>query len=271
MISPVVFWTVAILTVIPALALLFARKAVHIAMSVVAVMVGLAIAYVALDAPFLGVVQIVVYTGAVMMLFLFVLMLVGVDRRESLKDTIAGQKWIGLALALGVAVLLIRVVQRTFFVTQAPANSDPEFIAGALFGKYVLVMEALAFVLIAAAVGALVLTFVPRLAPRVTQKELHAARLRAGADPVNKPMPGLFARHNALDAPALDPYGQPIEDSVSRVLEARRQTKDGEEFRHQVEGVRRDLGLSTPDIAVADADAGSEDPARREIHKEGGK
>ena len=65
-------------------------------MAVVLVMVGLAISYVALGAPFLGVVQIVVYTGAVMMLFLFVLMLVGVDQRESLKETITGQRWIAL-------------------------------------------------------------------------------------------------------------------------------------------------------------------------------
>src|SRR5690606_15888514 len=78
-VNEVLFWVVAGLTVVPALSLLFARRAAHIAMSIVLVMVGLAAAYVGLDAPFLGVVQIVVYTGAVMMMFLFVLMLVGVD------------------------------------------------------------------------------------------------------------------------------------------------------------------------------------------------
>jgi len=247
MIAPFIFWTVAILTVIPAFALLFARKTVHIAMSVVLVMVGLAVAYVSLDAPFLGVVQIVVYTGAVMMLFLFVLMLVGVDTRESLKESIPGQRWTGVALALGVGILLFRAIGRALFISGEAPASDPEYIAAQLFGKYVVVMEALAFVLIAAAVGALVMTFIPRLKPRVAQKELHAARLRAGADPVNKPMPGVYARHNALDAPALDPYGQPIEESVSRVLEVRHQTHEGEDFRHQVEDIREDLGLPLTD------------------------
>jgi NADH-quinone oxidoreductase subunit J len=92
-------------------------------------------------------------------------------------------------------------------------------------------------------VGAIVLTYVPRLRARMTQKELQAARVAAGADPVNKPMPGVYARHNALDVPALDPQGQPIEDSVSRVLEVRHQTQGGEEFRTAIEQTRRELGI----------------------------
>ena len=242
MISPVLFWVVATLTVIPSLALLFAKKPVHVAMSVVTVMVGLAVAYVGLDAPFLGVVQIVVYTGAVMMLFLFVLMLVGVDSRESLKETIAGQKWIGFALAIGLAVLLLTVVSKVAFpVSEDPAVGEPEAIAMLLFSDYVLVMEALGFLLITAAIGALVLTHVPRLFPRRTQKELQAARVAAGANPVNKAFPGVYARHNALDAPALDPEGKPIEESVSRVLEVRSQTIDGKEFKDDNAARRREL------------------------------
>jgi NADH-quinone oxidoreductase subunit J len=81
----VLFWTVGPIMVLASMTLLFARRAVHVAAGVVVVMVGLAVFYIQLEAPFLGLVQIVVYTGAVMMLFLFVLMLVGVDQRESLK------------------------------------------------------------------------------------------------------------------------------------------------------------------------------------------
>lgn len=243
MIEPWLFWGICAITVLPALALLFGRKPVHIASAVVLVMVGLAVAYVALEAPFLGVVQIVVYTGAVMMLFLFVLMLVGVDQRENLKETIKGQRWVGLALAVGVTILLFSVLRRTTIALQKPAASDPQDIAVSLFSRYVVVMEALAFVLITAAVGAIVLTYVPRLRARMTQKELQAARIAAGADPVNKPMPGVYARHNALDVPALDPYGEPIEDSVSRVLEIRHQTQDGDEFRTAIEQTRRELGI----------------------------
>lgn len=236
MVSPVLFWVVAALTVVPALGLLFARKAVHVAVAVVTVMVGLAAAYVGLGAPFLGVVQIVVYTGAVMMMFLFVVMLVGVDRDESLKETITGQRWIALFLAGGLAILLIAVVGR---VTVEPAESspvgDPEPVALVLFSEYVLVMEVLGALLITAAVGALVLTHMPRLTARKLQPEVHAERLLSGEDPVNKPMPGMYARHNALNVPALDPEGKPIAASISRVLKAREQMSDGSEFRTRLE------------------------------------
>ncbi len=103
----VLFWVLAPIMVLAALGLLFARKAVHAAMAVVAVMISLAFLYVAQEAPFLGVVQVVVYTGAVMMLFLFVLMLVGVDTGDSLVETIKGQRWIGLLGGAAVAFLLI--------------------------------------------------------------------------------------------------------------------------------------------------------------------
>lgn len=248
MISPILFWFVAAITVLPALALLFARKAVHVAMAVVLVMVGLAVAYVALDAPFLGVVQIVVYTGAVMMLFLFVLMLVGVDQRESLKETIAGQRWIAAALSIGVAALLISAVYPVRFGRPGAGHTGgPAEVAPVLFRDYVLVVETLGFLLITAAVGALVLTHVPRLFPKRTQRELQAEKIAAGANPVNKTFPGVYARHNALDAPALDPQGEPIEESVSRVLKVRSQTNDGIEFRDENRSRRRELGAKEGD------------------------
>jgi NADH-quinone oxidoreductase subunit J len=144
-VEPWLFWLIAAMTVLPALSLLFARKPVHIAAGIVLAMVGLAIAYVALEAPFLGVVQVVVYTGAVMMLFLFVLMLVGVDQRENLKENIKNQRWIGFSLAIGIAAMLISVLSRTsLLLNDKPADSDPQDIAALLFGRYVIVVEALA-------------------------------------------------------------------------------------------------------------------------------
>ena len=208
MVNEVLFWVIAVFTVGPATSLLFARKPVHVAMCVVMVMVSLAVAYVALEAPFLGVVQIVVYTGAVMMLFVFVMMLVGVDQRESMKETIRGQRWIALFFAGGIGTLLVVMVSRVNIGLQRPTNpvvGEPEAVALLLFGPYVLVVEVLGALLITAAVGALVLTHVPRLRPRRTQREISEARVRTGIDPVNKPMPGVYARHNALDVPALDP------------------------------------------------------------------
>ncbi|WP_061963440.1 NADH-quinone oxidoreductase subunit J [Demequina aurantiaca] len=253
MINPFLFWVVALLTVPPALSLLFAKKAVHIAMSIVLVMVGLATAYVGLDAPFLGVVQIVVYTGAVMMLFVFVLMLVGVDQREDLKESIKGQRWIALFAAGGLGIFLISIIARvTLPVSSSPVSGDPDVIAGVLFSKYVLVMEVLGALLITAAIGALVMTHMPQLRPRHTQKEISASRVKVGADPVNRPMPGYYARHNALDIPALDPQGNPIPDSVSRVLEVRDQTQDGAEFRAQLEDAAGS-SLPTPPASAPDS------------------
>ena len=75
----VLFWFLAPLSVLAALGMLLVKKAVHSALLLAWVMVTLAIFYIAQGAVFLGIVQVVVYTGAVMMLFLFILMLVGVD------------------------------------------------------------------------------------------------------------------------------------------------------------------------------------------------
>ncbi len=97
----VFFWILATISVVAALGLLFAKKAVHAAISVALVMVILGIFYVIQGAEFLGIVQVFVYTGAVMMLFLFVLMLVGVDSSDSLVETIKGQRWVGVLLGLG--------------------------------------------------------------------------------------------------------------------------------------------------------------------------
>ena len=88
----VMFWILAPVIVAAALGVLFARKAVHAALLLAVVMIGLAVMYAVQDAPFLFAVQIIVYTGAILMLFLFVLMLVGVDASDSVVETIKGQR-----------------------------------------------------------------------------------------------------------------------------------------------------------------------------------
>ena len=235
MVKPVLFWIIAAITVLPSLSLLFARKAVHVAVSIVVVMIGLAVSYIMLAAPFLGMVQIVVYTGAVMMLFIFVLMLIGVAGKEDLRDTIKGQKWAGLLIAAGIGFFLFGVISRVSIGLQGATEGDPAAIAGALFGRFVVIVETLGFVLIVAAVGALVLTHVPRLVPKHSQREIAEDRVRVGANPVNKPMPGVYARHNALDVAALDPAGEAIEESISRVLDVRHQTQPEEPYRAHLE------------------------------------
>lgn len=222
------FWVLAPLMVIAALGLVFARKAVYAAISVIFVMIMLAVLYVAQEASFLGIAQVVVYTGAVMMLFIFVLMLVGVDATSSRVETIKGQRWIGLILGLGLGALLVSVISRATFapavgLEEANAATNPVGIARVMMQDYVFDLEIIAILLVTAALAALVLTHRQRLTKKVGQKERADSRVAQGQHLVNLPAPGVYARHNAMDVPALDPYGDPIEASVSRVLRIRGQ------------------------------------------------
>jgi NADH-quinone oxidoreductase subunit J len=224
----VLFWVLAPIMVLAALGLLFARKAVHAAMSLVVVMISLAFLYVTQEAPFLGVVQVVVYTGAIMMLFLFVLMLVGVDASDSLVETIRAQRWIGALAGLGLGAVLVGVVVRATYptssgLTDANANSNPVGVARLVFGHYVFALEVVGALLVTAALGALVLTHRQRLTPRIGQKQRADARVAAGGSLTPLPSPGVYAHRNAMDVPALDPEGQAMEQSVSRVLRIRGQ------------------------------------------------
>ena len=103
----VVFWVTAILAVAGALGMVLSRKAVHSALWMALTMINLAVMYVANSAPFLGMVQIIVYTGAVMMLFVFVIMVVGVDSSDSLIETIKGQRLAAILLTLVMGGLLV--------------------------------------------------------------------------------------------------------------------------------------------------------------------
>jgi len=103
----VAFWVLGTIALAGAVGVVIAPKAVYSALYLAATMIALAILYVAEEALFLGVVQIVVYTGAVMMLFLFVLMLIGVDSAQSLVETIRGQRIAGVLAGIGFGILLI--------------------------------------------------------------------------------------------------------------------------------------------------------------------
>ena len=224
------FWILAPIMVICALGLLFARKAVHCALLLAVVMISLAVLYVVQDAPFLFAVQIIVYTGAILMLFLFVLMLVGVDSSDSVVETIRGQRLFatlvglvfGLTLVIGLAQVSVGVVVG---LDDANANGNVPAIAQVLFTRYVFAFEVTSALLITAALGAMVLAHRERLTPKTGQADLAARRMQDYADhgkhPGPLPSPGVFARHNAVDTPALLPDGTVAETSISRVLAAR--------------------------------------------------
>ncbi|TXL57982.1 NADH-quinone oxidoreductase subunit J [Aeromicrobium terrae] len=230
------FWILAPIMVLAALGLVLARKAVHAALCLAIVMISLAVLYAAQGAPFLFAVQIIVYTGAIMMLFLFVLMLVGVETSDSLVETIKGQRLMATVVGLlfgivGVLVIGQAVTGAVTGLDEANANGNPYGIAKLLFGPYVLAFELTSALLITAAVGAMVLAHRERLVPRRSQADISRDRMReyaeTGRHPGNPPTPGVFARHNAVDTPALLPDGRPMPESVSASLVARGQVRDG--------------------------------------------
>lgn len=108
----VAFCIFAPLAVAGALGMVLSRKPVHLALSLAGMMVALGCLYASLDAPFLFVAQIIVYTGAVMMLFIFTMMIVGVDSVDSLVETIWASEWRPRSLSL--AVLLIVALSQGF-------------------------------------------------------------------------------------------------------------------------------------------------------------
>jgi len=220
----VAFWVLAPVAVLAAAGMLLSRKAVHSALLLALVMLCLAVLYIAQDAPFLGVVQVVVYTGAVMMLFLFVLMLVGVDAADSLVETLRGQRIAGLIAALGFAGLLVfgigDAVVDNRGLADANADGNVQGLANLMFSRYVFAFEATSALLITAALGSMILAFRERVEARLSQRELSEQRFRK-PHPSPLPGPGVYARHNAVDTPALLPDGSPADLSVSRVLAAR--------------------------------------------------
>ncbi|MCL8023796.1 NADH-quinone oxidoreductase subunit J [Nocardioides bruguierae] len=252
----VAFWVLAVVVTAAALGVLFVRNAVHAALLLAAVMIGLAGLYLTLEAPFLFAVQIIVYTGAVMMLFLFVVMLVGVDASDSLTETIPGQRALSI---LGGVVLGSLLVVGTAQISLGAAtgmgavNSDGNIqaIAALLFSRYVLAFEVTAALLITASLGAMVLAHRERLEPRTTQADLAAQRLRDYAE-TGKPLgplpsPGVYARHNAVDTPALLPDGTPAPTSVSATLVAR--------------GTVRTASVSDVEATLAEITGGESAPA----------
>jgi NADH-quinone oxidoreductase subunit J len=239
--AAVAFWMLAPVMILGALGMIVARKPVHSALCLAAVMISLAVQYAAQQAPFLFVVQIIVYTGAILMLFLFVLMLVGVDIRESLVETIKGQRTLAVLAGLGFGLLLIFAVGNAIVGPTIGLRADNEEyggntqgIAALIFDRYVFAFEATSALLITAAVGAMVLAHRERLTKRRTQGDLAASRMKryaeTGQHPGPLPTPGVFARHNAVDTPALLPDGSVSELSVSGTLRARGTVMDSRDL-----------------------------------------
>ena len=249
----VVLWVLGPIALAGALGMVFSRNAVHSALWLVNTMLAFGVFYVVQGAPFLGAVQIIVYTGAIMILFLFVLMLVGRDSSDSVVETLRGQRVAATVLGVGFAGLvgagIARATQDLDLVGLDAAQGDQgniPAIAESLFTDYLLAFEVTSALLITAAVGAMVLAHIEREAgSRRTQKELSRARFLTDR-PQTLPGPGVFARANSVAAPALLPDGTLAESSFATGTEPQ-----------EVEEMARPTGreqLGSPDAALGTLD-----------------
>jgi NADH-quinone oxidoreductase subunit J len=225
----ITFWVLGPLALAGALGMLFARNAVHSALWLVVTMLSLGVLYMVQQAPFLGFVQIIVYTGAIMMLFLFVLMMVGRDSSDSVVEVIRGQRLAAALLGIGFAVLMVGSVGRALNSVEpvglAEANTtnggNVGNIGQKLFTDYLFAFELTSALLITAALGAMILAFVGRdgKSAKKTQKELVEERFQDGRRVGSLPGPGVFATANSVATPALLPDGSVSEESLFEVIE----------------------------------------------------
>ena len=224
----VAFWVLGPIALAGAIGMVLSRNAIHSALWLVMTMLGLGAMYFVQQAPFLGAVQIIVYTGAIMILFLFVLMLVGRDYSDSIVETLRGQRLAAIVLGIGFAGLVGGLIADATSATEsvglAEINADGgnvPAIAALLFTDYLLAFEVTSALLITAAVGAMILAHIERDASaRPGQKELSIARVK-GPRPQTVTGPGVFARGNSVAAPALLPDGSVAQDSRATGLEMR--------------------------------------------------
>ena len=204
-------WILGPISVLAALGLISVRKAVHSAMLLAVVMISLAVLYAVQDAPFLSAVQVIVYTGAVLMLFLFVLMLVGVDSSDSIVETIRGQRVLALITAVVFGVLVVVMMGQVTLrdpagLAAANANGNVNGLAQLLFTKYVYAFEVTSALLITAVLGAMVLAHRENIDPKPTQRDFVLRRMRdyaeSGKHPGQDILPGVIAANNSVSTPA---------------------------------------------------------------------
>ena len=218
----IAFWILGPISLAGAIGMVLFRNAIHSALSLVATMMCLGAFYVIEQGPFLGLVQIIVYTGAIMILFLFVLMLVGRDSSDSIVETLRGQRWAAALFGLGFAAAASRSASAAR--SRAPSRSNLDepnanggnvnSIAELLFTKYLFAFELTSALLIIAAVGAMVLAHIERDGP---QADAEGARPRARSAPAARsrcPARACSSTGNSIGTPACCPDGSIARESV---------------------------------------------------------
>ena len=154
--SPIVFLVLAAIAIFAALGMLLSRNAIHSALFLILVMATLAVFYVVLNAPFIAMVQVAVYAGAIMVLFLFVIMLLGAERLQGARSGFAWQNGLALVLALALIITFAFVLGGQLLGSDATASAidaGPEAIGLTLFESYVFPFEITSVLLLVAMVG----------------------------------------------------------------------------------------------------------------------
>ncbi|NMH99750.1 NADH-quinone oxidoreductase subunit J [Pseudonocardia acidicola] len=226
----IAFWVLGPLALAGALGMVFARNAVHSALMLVVAMFSLAVLYMVQQAPFLGFAQIIVYTGAVMMLFLFVLMLVGRDSSDSVVEVLRGQRVAALVLGVALAALLVAGIGRSLVAVTpaglgqnaAGSGGNVTGLGALIFTKYLFPFELTAALLMTAALGAMVFSFSQtRAREKRGQRATVTARLRGEHARVSPlPGPGVYATANSVAMPAVLPDGSIAPESLSEIIES---------------------------------------------------
>ena len=159
-----IFILMAAVSIAAALGLLLSKNAIYAALFLILNFGTVAIFYLLLNAPFLAAVQVSVYAGAIMVLFVFVIMLLGAERLQT--EDSHGQAWqrplavgLGIVLVALTAIVLLGVVPPVAAAASAtPVDSSPMAIGLALFGPYLFPFEVVSILLLVAMIGAVVLT-----------------------------------------------------------------------------------------------------------------
>lgn len=169
-----VFGASGVIVLAGAMGVVVAANPVHAALSLVMTLFGVAVLFVAQEAHFLAAVQVIVYAGAIVVLFLFVIMLLGVDRKENVaREELRGQRPMAFLLGIITIAELVLLTRGTAWVTGAQSVAAPasgpgtnvEKLATTLFTKYLLAFEITSVLLVIAVVGAVVLARRPPPAP----------------------------------------------------------------------------------------------------------
>lgn len=162
----ILFWGLGLVAVVSAIMMITSRHAVYSALFLVLNFATIAVLYLLLHAPFIAMVQVTVYAGAIMVLFLFVIMLLGVERVELTRSLpnqapIAVGLGFALILLLGYAII-VRAPDEGVLAVLGEGFGSPQQVGTILFDQYLVPFEVTSVLLLVAMIGAIFLAGLPR-------------------------------------------------------------------------------------------------------------